>query len=203
MIPTPQECFRLMDEYQMLPNIRAHSLMVGGIAQLLARRLRKKGEAIDVELTVAAALLHDIGKSLCLDNDRNHAAVGRDICLRHDLQELAPLVFQHVVLDATSYPHTPLSAKELVYYADKRVNHDQLVSLDERQAYILARYGRNDPRYLTAIRQNFERCLVIEAGIFHDLDFGPDDLAERLAATPPPWEMAKDASLPAQQEEGR
>jgi len=178
----------------MLPNIRAHSLVVARIAELLARALRRRGDEIDVELTVAAALMHDIGKSFCLDNDRNHATLGRDICLRHDLHELGPLVVQHVVLDAESFPQTPLSAKELVYYADKRVNHDQIVSLDQRLVYILDRYGQNDPLRHTAILRNFERCQVIEQAIFAGLDFGPDDLQERLAATPPTWSEAMAAT---------
>lgn len=187
MIPAPAECLRLMEEYQMLPNIRAHSLVVARIAELLALALRRRGDKIDLELTVAAALMHDIGKSFCLDNDRNHATLGRDICLRHDLHELAPLVAQHVVLEAASFPATPLSAKELVYYADKRVNHDQIVSLDERLAYIMDRYGQNDPLRQAAIRENFEGCLVIEGAIFKGLDFGPQDLPERLAAFDPDW----------------
>jgi len=172
----------------MLPNIRAHSLVVARIAEDLALALRKRGDHIDVELTVAAALMHDIGKSFCLDNDRNHATLGRDICLRHGLHELASLVVQHVVLDAESFHETPLSAKELVYYADKRVNHDQIVSLDQRLVYILHRYGQNDPLRQAAIRQNFERCLQIEAAIFNGLDFGPDDLPERLVASPSTWQ---------------
>jgi hypothetical protein len=95
------------------------------------------------------------------------------------------LVVQHVVLDAASFPETPLSAKELVYYADKRVNHDQIVSLDQRLVYILDRYGQKDPLRFAAIRKNFERCQRIEAAIFSGLDFGPDDLQERLAVTSP------------------
>ena len=171
----------------MLPNIRAHSLMVARIAELLALALQKRGDGIDVELAVAAALMHDIGKTFCLDNDRNHATLGSDICLRHDLHELAPLVVQHVVLDAASFPDTPLSAKELVYYADKRVTHDQIVSLDQRLVYILDRYGQNDPHRFAAIRKNFERCRMIEEAIFKGLDFGPDDLQERLAGFSQTW----------------
>ncbi|MDD5758541.1 MAG: HD domain-containing protein [Desulfobulbaceae bacterium] len=172
----------------MLPNIRAHSLVVARIAEFLALALRQRGHEINVELTVAAALLHDIGKSFCLENDRDHAALGRDICLQHDLHELAPLVLQHVVLDAQSFPSSPLSAKELVYYADKRVNHDQIVSLTQRLDYIIDRYGHNDLRRHAAIRQNFERCQMIEAEIFRDLDFAPDGLSERMAAIPSTWD---------------
>lgn len=177
-----------MTEYRMLANIRAHSLMVARLAELLALARRGQGAAIDVPLTVAAALLHDIAKSMCLDNDRNHAAMGRDLCLRHGYPELAPLVFQHVVLDDHSFPATPLSAKELVYYADKRVNHDQVVSLDERRAYIVERYGRDDPGRQQAIWENFQRCRGIETAIFEGLDFTPSEVASRLAATPPSWE---------------
>ena len=185
-----------MAEYRMLPNIRAHSLVVARIAELLALALRGRGVAIDADLTLAAALLHDIAKSSCLDNDRNHAALGRDICLQHGFDDLAPLVDQHVVLAADSFPGTPLSAKELVYYADKRVNHDQIVTLDERLAYIIDRYGHNDPLRQAAIRKNFERCLLIEQAIFDGLDFGPGDVPARLAASAPAWSdsMARGAA---------
>jgi len=177
-----------MAEYRMLDNIRAHSLMVARVAELVALALQRRGAAIDLPLTVAAALLHDIAKTLCLDNDASHAALGRDLCLRHGYHELAPLVFQHVVLEDPCFPASPLSAKELVYYADKRVNHDQIVPLAERQAYIAERYGHDDPQRLRAIAENFERCQAIEAAIFAGLDFLPDQLAARLAATPPSWE---------------
>lgn len=187
MIPAPAECLRLMAEYRMLPNIRAHSLVVARIAELLAMARRRQGDEIDIELTLAAALLHDIGKSFCLDTDRDHAALARDICLEHGLHELAPLVAQHVVLELDSFPNAPLSAKELVYYADKRVNHDQIVPLGERLIYIIDRYGQKDPLRHAAIRQNFERCLLIEQAIFNGLDFGPADLPERLSVFTPAW----------------
>lgn len=172
----------------MLPNIRAHSLVVARIAEFLALALRQGGHEIDVELTVSAALLHDIGKSFCLENDCDHAALGHDICLQHELPELAPLVLQHVVLDAQSFPASPLSAKELVYYADKRVNHDQIVTLDQRLDYIIDRYGHNDPHRHASIRKNFERCQLIEAAIFSGLDFEPEDLPVRMLARPSAWD---------------
>lgn len=190
MIPAPEECLRLMDEYRMLPNIRAHSLVVARIAELLAQALRAHGAAIDVDLTVAAALMHDIAKSLCLDNGQDHSRLGEEICLRHGLHELAPLVAQHVILDDASFPRHPLSAKEIVYYADKRVNHDQIVPLADRLAYILERYGQNDPARHAAILRNFERCRAIEQAIFAGLDFGPHELQERLDVSPPAWWLA-------------
>ena len=181
MIPSLAECLRLMDLYRMLDNIRNHSFMVAAIAELLAARLNTKRAAIDLQLTVAAAFLHDIGKTPCLNTSKNHAKMGRDICVRHNFAELGPLVEQHVILDADSYPAVELSAKEIVYYADKRVNHDQVVSLDERMDYIQKRYGGyDDPIRYKAIKDNFQRCHAIEDGLFADLDFVPEQLAARV-----------------------
>jgi len=187
MIPAPAECLRLMDEYRMLPNIRAHSLVVARIAEFLALVLKERGAAIDPVLTLAAALLHDIAKSLCLDNSQDHSRLGEEICRKHGFNELAPLVAQHVVLDRESFPQGPLSAKELVYYADKRVNHDRIVPLGERLIYIIDRYGQNDPARHAAILHNFERCRAIEQAIFQGLGFGPEELSARLGDWVPPW----------------
>ena len=152
MIPAPADCLRLMDHYRMLENIRAHSLLVARVADCLAGEV-----GIEAPLAVAGALMHDIAKSLCLNTDQDHARMGRDICLAHGFDELAPLVAQHVRLDEASYPQTPLSAKEIVYYADKRVNHDRIVPLAARLDYILERYGKSDPARHQAIRRNFAR----------------------------------------------
>ncbi len=183
MIPEITDCLRLMARYEMLDNIHNHSLQVARVAELLACELNRAGGGIDLPLAVTGAFLHDIGKTLCLNSSRNHAHVGRDICRRHGYDELAPLVEQHVILAADSFPAVPLSAKEVVYYADKRVNHDRVVSLEARCDYILARYGGlDDPARRRMIMINFERCREIEDGIFARLDFGPEDLAARLAA---------------------
>lgn len=190
MIPRPVQCLRLMDEYRMLPNIRAHSLEVARIAEFLAMALYSKGAAIDIALTLAGALMHDIAKSLCLESGCNHALLGRDICLEHDMGEVAPLVAQHVVLDNDSFPVVPVSAKELVYYADKRVNHDRIVPLEERLIYILGRYGEDDPLRQALIRSNFDRCRAIEQAIFQSLSFEPHQLAERLEGFCPSWQEA-------------
>ena len=65
----------------------------------------------------------------------------------------------------------------IVYYADKRVNHDRIVTLDERMVYILERYGRNQEKYCNAIKENFDFCRKVEKKLFHKLDFGPNLLS--------------------------
>ncbi len=44
MIPSPEECFRRMQQYAMLDNIKDHSIMVARIAEFLAAELTAAGE---------------------------------------------------------------------------------------------------------------------------------------------------------------
>lgn len=180
MIPTVSQCLALMDEYRMLANIRDHSLLVARVAGLVAETLAGRGVVVSVELTVAGALLHDIAKTACLDCDGNHAAMGSEICRRHDYVEIAEIVAEHVILQDVSAVCCP--EKEIVYYADKRVLHDQVVGLDERLDYILARYGRNDARLQDLIRQNFAICRQVEERLFAVLPWAPAELAGVVAA---------------------
>lgn len=180
MIPTVSQCFDLMDQYRMLANIRDHSLLVARVAGLMAEQLHRRGVPVSVALTVTGALLHDIAKTVCLDCDGNHAAMGSEICRRHDYGELAEIVAEHVLLQDGLAPEC-CREKEIVYYADKRVLHDQVVGLDERLTYILARYGRDDQRLHGLIRQNFALCRQVEERLFALLPWTPTELAGVVA----------------------
>jgi len=168
-----------MATYGMLANIREHSIVVARIAEYLCGALIDAGVALNADLAVRGALLHDIAKTISIESGGDHAREGAAICRRHGLTELAPLVAEHVIL-RDSFPESPLSEKEIVYYADKRVNHDQIVSLGVRLKYIIGRYGLGDARRCRAIEKNFQRCQVIEAGIFDYLPLEPGDLASEV-----------------------
>lgn len=163
-----------MADYAMLANIKDHSFMVARVASLLSKELARAGVQIDCGLAVAGALLHDIAKTQCLESRCNHAQVGVEICLELGFPEVADIVGEHVVLSDFSPPQ--LSAKEVVYYADKRVNHDRIVTLKERLEYILERYGQGDPALIEKIHVNFGKCCQIEDRIFSFLDFQADQV---------------------------
>jgi putative nucleotidyltransferase with HDIG domain len=191
-IPSKTQCLALMDQYGMLDNIRAHSLAVARVAEAVLTGLTEtNGKKINLperELVLAGALLHDIAKTICLQQDCLHAQKGRDICLRHGFPAIAEIVCEHVLLREFSierYAQGIFYAKEIVYYADKRVRHDTIVSLEERLSYILERYGNNDKERVGRIRDNFQRCQTMEKYLFSRINFAPDELAERtvVAAT--------------------
>jgi hypothetical protein len=60
------------------------------------------------------------------------------------------------------------------------VNHDRIVGLADRLAYILKRYGRDQVELCNAIKANFNLCQEVETKLFDKLNFSADMLA-RLA----------------------
>ena len=179
MIPTEKECYDLMDKYQMLDNVREHSMVVAEIVRVISLGLVNTGVHLSVDKAVAGALLHDIAKTLCIQTGGDHAALGREICLHHHLDEIADIVAEHIWLKSYSLDGVYYE-KEIVYYSDKRVLHTSVVSLDERMHDIIDRYGRNDSRLRQLVLMNFNICKGIERKLFKRLDFGPEQLADLL-----------------------
>jgi uncharacterized protein len=176
MIPSVEQCFDLMAKYEMLENIKAHSIMVERIASLVAQGLVEAGENLSLGRVTAGALMHDIAKTQSLKTKEDHSTRGSEICLQNRLDEIADIVAEHVVLRAFS-KEGPVLEKEIVYYADKRVNHDKIVSLEERLAYLIKRYGRGDERLIRRMGKNFDLCRQVESKLFAKLHFGPEDVA--------------------------
>ena len=139
-IPAREHCLELMDSQGMLPNIKAHSLQVCSYALSLARAANACGCSFDLAAIEAAALLHDITKTRSLSTDENHAATGALLLEELGFTGIVGMVAGHVTPPENG---AGLTAEELLSYADKRVLHDRVVSLDERFGYLYERYGRN------------------------------------------------------------
>jgi putative nucleotidyltransferase with HDIG domain len=179
MIPSVKECLELMEQYEMLDNIKAHSIMVEKIATLIGQGIKDAGIDVSMEKIAAGALLHDIGKTPCLNTGDDHEAKGREICLQNQLNEIADIVGEHVRLK-DYHRDSPIREKEIVYYADKRVNDDMVVCLEERLSYLLGRYAKNMEQISQRIRENFELCMAVEKKLFAKLDFRPEDLVRLI-----------------------
>ncbi len=59
-----------------------------------------------------------------------------------------------------------------------------MVSLQERLAYILERYGMNNEVRCRAIRINYARCRELETRMFSFLTFEPADIPDLLLSSP-------------------
>ncbi len=174
MIPTREECLRLMKQYGMLEHIVHHSLEVARVARFLSLELNKKGQEIDLGLVDAASLLHDLAKTECLVTKEDHAEVGCRLLKGIGYGRVGEVVAQHIRLQKVGDPST-VSEEEIVNYADKRVMHDRIVPLEERFSDLIERYGRH-AKGSQILSQLKKEITSIEDKIFFILQIDPDSL---------------------------
>jgi len=165
--PTEDECFTIISQYDMLPNIIDHSVQVKNVSLAIYVNLKEK-DLISRELLVAASLLHDIAKTRSIQNrEMRHDLIGGEMLRNMGFNEIADIVENHVVF--TGYlPEGPLTEKEIIYYADKRVMHDKVVNVHTRVDDLVERYGIND-RIRELIIKNKEFVLDLEAKITRNM----------------------------------
>ena len=173
-IPTREECLRLMEEYRMLENIISHSLAVTKVALFLSVELNKRGQRIDAHLVEAASLLHDLTKTECLKTKEDHAMTGSQLLRRIGYERVAEIVARHIWLGKECDPSC-VCEEEIVNYADKRVMHDRIVSLEERFRDLKERYGKvgRAEDYMEHLK---DETFGIEKKIFLILQIDPNDL---------------------------
>lgn len=173
-VPSERECRALIEEHGMLPNIVAHSEAVMRVAAAIVDDLIDPDE-VERPLVVAAALLHDITKTRALETKERHDESGGALARSLGMERIAEIIEQHVYLKDFD-PEGPLLAKEIVYYADKRVMHDTVVSLDARVEDLVVRYGTT-PERVALIRKNLEYARAVEAKIARRMRSGTGGLA--------------------------
>jgi len=165
-IPSTAQCDELISRYGMLPNIVDHSRQVTRVCLALADRLTDR-DSLNRELLSAAALLHDITKTRSLETGEKHDQTGAALLEELGYPLVAEIVRRHVFF-GEFFPDGPLTEAEIVYYADKRVMHDRIVTVDERVKDLMERYGRT-PEVKDLILKNSEFVYRIERKIARHL----------------------------------
>lgn len=169
--PAPDEaaCALLWDKYDMLPHIREHCRTVARVALDVASRAVARGCALDLDAVRAAALLHDLAKTYTIRHGGGHAQLGA-AWVREETGNpaLAQAVLFHVSWPWSEGPLAPeadpLRLPLIVSYADKRARHDQVVSLEERFADLMERYGDTE-HHRNMIQLNREQAVSLERAL--------------------------------------
>jgi len=162
-IPSREECSELMAQYSMLPNIVEHSIQVMRVSLAITDNL-KSGVRVNRDMVVAAALLHDITKTRSLQTKEHHDVSGGELLRKIGFIRVAEIVEQHVFFRNLNLKGS-LEEREIVYYADKRVMHDKIVTIQERVHDLVQRYGT-----VEEIRNKILKNMSIVPGIESKID---------------------------------
>ena len=143
-IPNEARCLEIMAGESMLPNIVEHSRQVMRVSLAIADNAIDPG-TLNRPLLIAASLLHDITKTRSLTTHERHDVTGAELLREMGMRSVAYVVGQHIFL--TDFDEEgPLEEREIVYYADKCVMHETVVSVNRRVEDLLDRYGSTEKR---------------------------------------------------------
>jgi HD superfamily phosphohydrolase YqeK len=157
-IPTVKECFELFKQCHVPQHIIRHCQAAAGLAVELAEKIAANGVEVNIDLVHRACLLHEIMRVCDFVKPLEHmfdSGVSEDDLqkwkqlaerykgIRHEragyeflkdkYPELALAIKKHAYKALIEKENCPQTIEEkLVYYADKRVMHDKIVSLAER-----------------------------------------------------------------------
>ena len=135
-IPSREQCLQILKDNKTPSNIIEHCKAVAKFAGEIAEKLIKKGRKVSKELVVAGALLHDIER-----HKDNHVARGAELVKKFGYPEVAKVVSKHTLYEVEIEENQPKTFEEkIVFYADKRVKNDKVVSLKGRYDDIKKRY---------------------------------------------------------------
>lgn len=169
------EAERFFDRYAYPDWLRAHSLLVGRIAETLVRA--RPGLGAQLRDIALAAYLHDIGRSPLVAGDaREHNELSALILAAESLAGAVEPARRHAiytVLDRATAPAT--IADKIVYVADRRGG--MRVEPIEQRARDTA---RRHPRYASDIERAVPAARELEREVFSGLPFPPEDLEAQL-----------------------
>lgn len=173
-IPTQDRCLAVLREHAVSEGVVGHSQMVARVAGGLAARLTTAGLCLNVDLVVAAAMLHDIAR-----DSSDHAAMGAYLITRLGYRRVAPVVEHH--MDLVAEPGCLVDEAELLFLADKLVEDDHIVDLDTRLATRLNRFA-SQPAAEGAVRERMKTAQELSRRVGRLLGESTEALAARIVS---------------------
>ncbi|MEF2144765.1 MAG: NTP transferase domain-containing protein [Desulfovibrionaceae bacterium] len=175
--PQPQECEALWDMHGNPAALRAHCQAVAEVAVRLGRALvapmRRLGRAaLDLHLIRSAALVHDLAKG-CPE----HARAGAELLRGYGFAAAADIVADHDDLEPPR--DGVLKEREIVFLADKLVQGQQTVTVEERYQTSLERYG-TDPEAKRSIQARLDRARLVAQCFTRLCGASPDQLVSEV-----------------------
>ncbi len=121
---TKKDILKIYSEFKVPKHIIAHMQKVAYVCEFLASGMIKKGFKIDVKSLLEAASLHDVLR-LVDCHEKKMARVMR----KKGEKKIADLIAKHGFF---SIWKLKTWEEKILYYADKRVDHDKIVNLKKR-----------------------------------------------------------------------
>lgn len=162
---------KIYKEFHVPRHIIAHMRAVAYICKILCEKFTAKNIKIDKETVISAALLHDTLRVVDFEKInpewKKYHKIGHEKAMAKILRKrgenkMAKLIAKHGFF---SISRLKTWEEKILYYADKRVDHDKIVSLEKRFAEGKKRnmLPTDNPKFIAATEtkvKNLEKNFV-------------------------------------------
>lgn len=146
-LPSLNTCIEWLQSNQPSSNLLVHVQLVAACAYQMALWLIRNNVEVNPILAHRGGLLHDLAK-LWPNKQMDHGMAASRWLMEKGQVELAEIASRHMLFEILNEARSPRTWEEkLVYLADKMVEKNTIVSLDERIAGLRTRYTM-DPELL-------------------------------------------------------
>lgn len=201
-LPSNEYFEKLLSEYHVPKPIRRHCEVVTKVGVVLANHLLQAGVDIDIPLVEAGCRVHDVFKAASLKEltpipELGYIPAREEIKFQRELNERFKGVHETIIaaqMLQSEYPEfadfvsrigstgNPCYFQEgielkVLHYADWRVQLDQIISFDDRLAYLCDTYKEGWKKTGVSWEMRYQMEKKLEREIFEKLYYSPDDLA--------------------------
>ncbi len=156
-LPSEEECLKILEENKVKDNIIAHLKEVCDFSMKVVDLLENRGIKVNRGLVAAASLLHDVKKL----EPGHHEIEGAKYIESLGYIEVANVIRKHGLAHLNKEEFTPKTWEEkIVFYSDKRLRGNRIVSVDERFADLKQRYKKDDVAQEIAFTKKIEKELL-------------------------------------------
>jgi len=184
VIPSEGEAVALHRKYGSNERVVKHCQTVATVAKILADEFVRKGHNVDTRAVVAAAMLHDIGRSRV--QTVMHGAEGASIVAGEGVDaKVVEIIRRHVgagistdeaeAIGLPGFDYIPRSLEErIVCFADKMVGSDRVQPFED------------EVRRFRAKNHDVKRLLALKKGLQEELGEDPEALVfEKIKESQP------------------
>ena len=169
--PDVEECEAIWEHYHTPENVRLHCRQVCLEAMKIGRELNRNGGVLNLRLIQSGALLHDVART-----ELDHAEKGAEWVRRDGYPKVAEIVRRHHTLFIKSQEEENDAdipdETDVVYLADKLVQGETVVTLEERFEKSRKRCAgmEGDKAALAAHERRYREAKAIEKKVLKYLD---------------------------------
>jgi uncharacterized protein len=154
-IPSQKEAIMILRKAGCSEQVINHCITVSRLAKEIAQVCQKKGFKVDIRLVEIGGLLHDLGRAKT--HGIRHSVMGGEIARSMGLSEpIISIIERHIgagiskeeakVLEIPEKSYIPVTLEEkIVSYADKLIEGDRQVEIDETIGKFSRQLGNDHP----------------------------------------------------------